>query len=63
MLAAPPALAMVQVTAGIGAEMLDAQDLLAQVLLRRRLKNMEFEHGPADCKGAGGWKATVEPDG
>src|SRR3712207_3590252 len=43
--------------------MLDTHDLLAQVLPRRRLQDVQLEHGPAYCQGAGCWKGAVESDG
>jgi hypothetical protein len=42
---------VVEVAAGIGAEVLDAHDLLAEVLPRRCLQDMQFEQSPADRPG------------
>ncbi len=63
MLTPTPAVAVVEVAAGIRAEVLDAHDLLAEVLPRRCLQDVQLEQGPADRQGTRRREAVVKPDG
>ena len=55
-----PLYLVIQITAGVGAEVVDPHDLLAHVLPSSLLQNVQFKQRPADSERAGRLEAAAE---